>query len=83
MVGYEHSSCGSEEEEDEDLVAIRVQYLEDADPFRLHVFPQPLRPRAFDFHAQVILRAQIPDLIQFLGCGNYFNERVSFITIKC
>ena len=79
MVGFESSPCGSEgeEEEEEDIVSLRVQYLEDADPFRLHVYPQPLRPRAFDFHAQLILRNQIPQLIQFLGCGDFFAERVS------
>ena len=77
MGGYEPAASASEEEEEEDLVYLRAQYLEDADPFRLHVFPQPLRPRAFAFHAQLPFKTQIHDLIQFLGCGEYFLERVS------
>ena len=75
--GYDVASSGYDGDDAEDVVSLRLQFLEDADPFRLHVFPQPLRPRLFPFHAQLVLRNQILEMIDFLGCNEYFSPRVS------
>lgn len=87
MVAGGRAMAGEEERGDGDpvsVVTVRVQYLEDTDPFACANFPEPRRAPTCSLDGALPMSAQIPALHRLLGaplkvrgcCGEVCSRRL-------